>query len=158
MRRKEHELFPAVREWLASRSYEIHVEVFDADVVAIKDGKLTVIELKPTCNRKLFEQLQVRAAWADFVMGAVFFPASGTAGRAITRGGLKYLGFGLLVVDGDSARQIIKPKPQPFMWHKRRASRMKKLGMRLPAQDHELAGLPACPALKSQRLLRGTET
>lgn len=154
MKRRESELFVPVREWLRKNGYEVHVEIFDADVVAVKDGKLTVVELKPHFTVKLFKQLHSRALWADFVIAATFRPKSGDADKAIKRGGMKYHGFGVLLVDGSAVRELMKPKPQPFMWHKRNAYRRKKLLGRAEAMDHELAGLPSCNALREQRLKR----
>jgi len=40
-------------------------------VIAVKDGQLTVVELKLHFGNGLFALLQDRARWADYVLGAV---------------------------------------------------------------------------------------
>jgi hypothetical protein len=144
---KESDLYAPVRDWLTARGYTIHVEVFDADIVATKDGKLTAVELKPCLTNGLFCQCVTRAKWADEVIAAIASDPRGT-------GGMKQHGFGLLQVVNGKVRVRVHPKPQPWYWHKMRAYRMKKLANRAPAMPHEVAGLPSCPALKDQRRQR----
>lgn len=153
---KESDLYPPVRDWLRARGYEVHVEMFGADVVAVKDGTLTVVELKIALTQKLLYQCNDRARWADFVLAAV--PVNMLTTRE-AKGRIKNArgwGFGVLSVDVDrcSARQIAKARQQPWGFHKRRNYRLKMLDGRPPAMDHELAGLPSCNALRQQRLDR----
>lgn len=144
---RECDLYPHVRAWLREHGYEIHVEVFDADVVAVRSGTLTAVELKMSSPAELMRQLHVRAMWADYVIGAMPHRPKSTAG-------FKSYGFGLLVVAGGKVKQVCTPRPQPDGWHRRRAYRVKRLSTRPPAHDHETAGLPACARLKEQRAIR----
>jgi len=147
---RESELFPPVRKWLESRGAVVYVEHFDADVIGILDGRLIVVELKTCFSRGLFDQLQQRARWADEVWAAI-----PTFDSTKKYGGLRSFGFGLLDVRDGKLRQRIKAKPQPFNWHKMRAYRSKKL-LSLPcAGPNDLAGLPACTALREQRIAAG---
>lgn len=144
---KESDLYIPVRDWLVARGYEVHVEVFGVDIIALKDGFLTVVELKKWFNQHLRHQMQHAANWADFVMGAV----PGKRGDKPKHVGYLYGGFGLLFVDGAKVHQFRKPKRQPMFWHRGHDYRMDKLKGRLPAQDFETAGIPSCPALSEQR-------
>jgi hypothetical protein len=143
----ESDLYPPVRDWLRKRGYEVHVEVFGADIIAIRDGAITVVELKLCLSAGLIKQMHAGARWADFVIGAI-------ASKPRITSGVSYAGFGLLLVSGQKVHQHIKPRPQPWHWHKARTYRVKKLTGRTPAQEHELAGLPSSPALRAQRQMR----
>lgn len=148
---KESDLYVPVRDWLAARGWVIHVEIFDADIVAVRDGRMLAVELKPCLTQDLMNQLHHRAVWADEVIGAI---ASEPRGRLHA---LRYYGFGLLQVIDGKVRQRIKPRPQPWQWHRTRAYRLKKLNSRPPAADHEVAGLPGCSALREQRAWRRSQ-
>ncbi len=149
---KESALYIPVREWLRDRGYRVHVEMFDADVIAIKDSQITVVELKLGFNDGLCRQLQDRSKWADFVYAAI--PPNAADANTIWGSRKTFFaryGFGLLIVDGNSVKQRRKPFPQPFCWHKKRAYRMKRLLGSHPACDFELAGLKCGPELRAQR-------
>lgn len=145
---KESDLYAPVRDWFIARGYEIHVEVFDCDIVAVKDGELTAVELKPCQSRELIAQCHVRAQWANYVYGVI-----GSDPRQIDSG-WSYSGIGLLQVRGGKVRQRRVARPQPWHILKRRQYRIDKLMGRDPAQPHEVAGLPSCRQLREQRELR----
>lgn len=147
---RERDLYAPVRDWLASRGYTIHVEVFEADVVAVKDGLITAIELKTSQTDGLCVQVNRRCQWADYVYAAV------PSNRIRATSQFKGHGIGLLAVDptSGSVRERLKPKPQPWWWRKRHDYRAKKLATRAPAMAHECAGLPCTPELKANRLKR----
>lgn len=149
---KESDLYPPVRDWLLERGYEVHVEMFGCDIVAIKDGLLTAIELKLGMRKRLTEQLYEAAMWADFVIGAI----PGVRGKSPNLSCWKYNGYGCLLIDTQESKvhQALKPQRQPLAFHKRRNYRIKKLTGRAPAMEHELAGLPSCAQLREQRLKR----
>jgi hypothetical protein len=151
---KESDLYPPVREWLQKRGYEIHVEVFGCDLVAVKERMLTAVELKLGLEQHLIEQLRYRSWWADFVIGVVPMSKSVEKLRDANFRRWRYEGYGLCVVENGRVRQLVKPKPQPWDWHRKHAYRVKMLAGRPPAQDHEIAGLPSCPQLREQRKLR----
>jgi hypothetical protein len=144
---KESDLYPAVRDWLTHSGYEVHVEIFDCDIVAVKEGLLTVVELKTCLSQELYAQCVDRARWADFVIAAIASVPRSTSG-------FTYAGFGVMLVRNGAARLKHKPRPQPWHWHKARSYRLKKLTGRLPAQSHEVAGLTSGNALRAQRVQR----
>lgn len=145
---RESELYQPVRAWLVDRGYEIHVELFGHDIVAVKDGRAVVVELKSCLSGVLMDQLRGAATWADEVMAAI-------ASRPNCTKGLRYFGFGLLRVRNGKCFQQCKPKPQPWHRIKRRKYKMGILASRSPAMPHEVAGLKSCPELKQQRIMRG---
>jgi hypothetical protein len=146
---RESDLYPAVRDWLLSQGYEVHVEVFGHDIVAVKDGLCTVVELKVCLSEKVLDQCRDACNWADFVFAAVpRESAERLKGRVKC---CRYYGYGVLAVDGAKVRQKAMARPQPWGRVRRRAYRIELLTGRRPAMDHEVAGLPSCPALREQR-------
>ena len=144
---RESELYRPVRDWLIARGHQVHVEIFDADIVALKDGLMTAVELKSSVSNGLMLQLHHRAAWADYVFAAVAVCPKRTDQ-------LRYCGYGLLLVSGGKVRQICMAREQPWRRVLARRYRLKRLMGRHPAMEHEVAGLPACGLLKEQRLRR----
>jgi hypothetical protein len=144
---KESDLYIPVRDWLRACGHVVHVEVFGVDVVGIRDDQLTAVELKLSNPGALLTQCVHNAGWATECYGVL-------PHRPKNTNGFKYHGIGLLIVVGGRVREVCKPKPQPWSWHKRRDYRMKKLMGRQPAGDHELAGLPCCRQLREQRAIR----
>ncbi|MBL9084195.1 MAG: hypothetical protein JNK76_20515 [Planctomycetales bacterium] len=149
---READLYPPIRKWLVDRGYEVHVELFGHDVIALKDGLATVIEMKLYFSFRLMDQLSNAAKWADFVFAAVPSPPK-------SMNQVRHWGYGLLQVDvaAGKVRQRVGPKQQPFRWHVSRKYRFAKLTGRLPAMEHEVAGLPSNPQLRRQRELRNVE-
>jgi hypothetical protein len=149
---RECDLYIPVRDYLRDQGWEVHVEVFDADIVGFRAGQILAVELKVRYCEDLYKQLLDRTRWADFVMGAT--PPSEELRKVKKRGGMQYHGLGFLTVDGSCVREFIKPQRQPWAWHKRHDYRVKKLMGRPPARSFEIGGLPSCPRLKNQRILR----
>jgi hypothetical protein len=147
--KRESELYPAVKAWLEAQGYTVHVEIFDCDVIGIKDGRAVVIELKKFLSHDLIRQLYTRVWWCDEVWAVI-----PTQPREIPST-FASEGWGLLQLRDGKLRVRRKAKPQPWSWHKRKAYRMKKLMNRKPAMPHEVAGLPSCPTLSQQRENRG---
>lgn len=143
---KESDLYQPVKQWIKKNypDHKIHVEVFDADVVAVHQGHIVVVELKKCYSNELYRQMCERARWADEVWCCIpTDPKSVTLGRRE--------GFGLIQLKGDKLKIIRSAKPQPWARIKTRAYRLKKLARLRPAMDHEVAGLPSCSALREQR-------
>lgn len=143
---KESDLYLPVRDWLRSRGYTVHVEIFDCDVVGINAaGHMVAVELKLGMRRDLCNQLSLRTNWADEVWGAVPHTAEQPGS------GWSYYGYGLLVLKNGKLRVQRKARPQP--WHRIRAQeyRRKVLRSRHPARDCDIAGLPSCAQAKTQR-------
>lgn len=143
---RESDLYIPVRDWLRSRGYAVHIEIFDADVVGINEaGHMVCVELKTGMRHELYLQLSDRARWADEVWAAV----PPTAARP--KSGFGYHGFGLLIVGAGKIKVQRKARPQP--WHRIKSQQYRRsvLAARLPARDGHLAGLPSCSQAASQR-------
>lgn len=135
---RERDLYAPVRDWLQSNGWTVYPEVFEADLVAVRGNEITAVELKPGMHGTLDRQLQLRSQWADWVYAAV--PASCYKRRAAWATN----GYGVLVIDGVNAKQMMKPRRQPYFFWKRHEYRLKKLATRNPAHPDDCAGLPAC--------------
>lgn len=143
---KESDLYIPVRDWLRSRGYTVHIEVFDCDVIGINEaGHLVAVELKRGMTHGLYEQLVARAIWADEVWAAV--PPTAETPKDM----FSYHGFGLLIVSGQKLRVKRKARPQPWHWHRTREYRRGVLRGRSPAHDSHVAGLPSCSQAREQR-------
>ena len=135
---RESDIFPPVRDWLKAQGYEVYVEKFDADVIGIKDFHIIVVELKPCLTMGLFNQLIVRASWANEVWGAVASEPRMHVSQ------MRHRGFGLLCLHNGKLRIKAKARPQPWGWHRRRAYRFKKLIEDFtPAGPDAMAGIPS---------------
>ena len=144
---KESDLYQPVRAWLERQGWVIHVEMFDHDIVASRDGRWIVVELKKCMTWKLTQQCDRAARWADEVWCAI-------ASDPKTVGDCRQNGFGVLIVRDGKVRKKLGARPQPWHWHKRRKYRVGILSRRAPAMPHELAGLPSSRILKDQRRRR----
>ena len=144
---RESDLYAPVKRWLDAHGYVVYVEIFDCDIVAIKDGRLTIVELKLGHTAALQRQLADRARWADEVFCAVPI-------RPRFASGYRYHGYGVLLVSDNKCRQIVKPRQQPWFREKQRKYRFGVLRNQAHAMDHEIAGLPSCRELRQQRLRR----
>ena len=144
---KECDLYPPVKRWLDSHGYQVHVEIFGCDIVALKDGRILVVELKIGRPTAVEKQAVDRARWADEVIVAL-------PNRPRRTDGLRYRGFGLMVVSGDKVRLVIRPRQQPWFREKQRRYRFGVLAHHPPARDDEVAGLPCCSRLAEQRRTR----
>lgn len=146
---RESDLYAPVREWLRKQypDHAVHVEKFDADVIAIKEQHVVVVELKACMTEELFRQCCARSEWANEVWVCV--GTNPREMRLFQRGG-----FGVLKFVNGKIRKVRGAKPQPWRWHKMRVHRLKRLTKEAPAMAHEVAGLPSCRALREQRLKR----
>lgn len=154
---RESDLYPPVRDWLIGRGYEIHVELFGCDIVAVKNGVLVAVELKVSFTNRLVCQLRSRRPWADFVIAATAGKINGPHRLDFRNGLMQVEGYGLICVDGRHAAMLIKPRRQKDCKPSRQKYRLKILAGRAPAMEHELAGLPACSQLREQRLIRAAQ-
>jgi hypothetical protein len=143
---KESDLYIPVRDWLRARGFTVHIEIFDCDVVGINaDGKMVAVELKTGMTLGLYNQLSLRATWADEVWAAV--PATAEKPKH----GFAYNGYGLLIVSGGRVKVQRIARPQPWNRCRSQIYRRKELSSRLAALDHHVAGLPSCPQAREQR-------
>lgn len=117
MAEQESELYAPVAAWFISANYAVMAEVKSCDVIAVRDGGLTVIELKLKPSLKLIYQLTARARCADFVYAALPFDAVKSTQKRQFLGLLRRLGIGLLWIResrlGTTIKEALVAKPQP---------------------------------------------
>ena len=103
MKIKESDLFPAVKEWLEERGYEVYSEVKckgnsgRADVVGKSGNLITVVEMKISVSLALIEQAFRWKRLANYVYVAIPKPQKGVhwfAARMLRREGI-----GILFID-----------------------------------------------------------
>lgn len=161
---KETDLYPPVKALLVSAGYEVHGEVKDADVAAVKDGLLTIVELKTSFNLKLVLQAAERQKLTGSVYAAIPRPKyKKRFGRDFKDKAdlLKRLGVGLIFVNMDAdppyAQVVFDANPEPaFPRPSRYSKRVGRLRQELASRsgDYNAGGTngPIMTAYKEQAL------
>lgn len=114
---KEVDLFEPIEMYFKAQGYDVYGEVRDCDVVARKDEKLVIIELKKTFQLDVIVQAAKRQRLTEDVYIAVLAPKISFHSRKKSdlRHLIRRLGLGLLIVsfkDGrGSVEQVMAPKP-----------------------------------------------
>ncbi|MBN1623429.1 MAG: hypothetical protein JXN10_05140 [Clostridia bacterium] len=101
---KETDLFQPVKELLEELGYDIRSEVRDADIAAMKDGELIIVELKTSYNLKLIIQATKRQRLTENVYIAIPRPVYKKRFKRDFKDKeylLKRLGLGLIFVAMD---------------------------------------------------------
>ncbi len=73
----ETDLYEPIYEFLTEQGYEVHSEVNDCDVTAVKDDEIIIVELKCKFSTKLLVQATKRQKITDFVYVALPIPDKG---------------------------------------------------------------------------------
>ncbi|MGH1368502.1 MAG: DUF2161 domain-containing phosphodiesterase [Maritimibacter sp.] len=119
----ETDLYAPVKAWLEALGFEVKAEVGAADVVALRDGMMTVVELKVGFSLTLLQQAVARQAMTDNVYVAV--PRwGGRQGWRAFKGNVglcKRLGVGVLSVRLSDGFVQIHADPGTFTPRKSRA-------------------------------------
>ena len=103
---KETELYEPIKQFLINSGYEVKSEIKNCDVVAMKDGKMLVVELKLRLNLDVLLQSADRQKTADMVYVAV--PAQKHSKRTEkVKYVLKRLEIGLIYVGTDGGIKVI---------------------------------------------------
>ncbi|HPQ47499.1 MAG TPA: DUF2161 family putative PD-(D/E)XK-type phosphodiesterase [Clostridia bacterium] len=101
---KETDLFQPVKKLLEELGYDIRSEVKDADIAAMKDGELLIVELKTSYNLKLLIQAAKRQRLTESVYIAIPRPVYKKRFKRDFKDKeylLKRLGLGLIFVAMD---------------------------------------------------------
>jgi hypothetical protein len=131
---RECKLFPPVRDWLAVQGYDVFAELWGHDVVARRDDRLVVVELKMACTRTLIRQCARAATFTDATYAAV--PARP---REESLGFCRRYQIGVLVVSDSGVTMLLESGCSKFPpEHDRMLERMK--GWK-PAAD-QVGGVP----------------
>lgn len=104
---KETELYQPVKELLTELGYEIRSEVKDADIAAMKDDELLIVELKTSYNLKLILQAAKRQRLSENVYVAIPRPVYKKRFKRDFKDKeylLKRLGIGLIFVAMDAEK------------------------------------------------------
>ena len=114
---KETDLYPPVKAHFEALGYAVKAEVRDADVVAVKEDALIIIELKTGFTLQLLQQAVARQAMTDQVYVAV--PRwKGKAAWRMFKGNIglcKRLGLGVISVNLAEATVQVHFEPRPFV-------------------------------------------
>lgn len=120
---KETDLYAPVKAWLEALGFEVKAEVGAADVVALREGAMTVVELKTGFSLTLLQQAVARQAMTDNVYVAV--PRwGGRQGWRAFKGNVglcKRLGVGVLSVRLEDGFVQVHADPVEFRPRKSRA-------------------------------------
>jgi len=113
---KESEMYDPLKTYLESEGYVVRAEVKNADIVAVKDGVMNIIEMKTSFNMKLVYQLIERQRLTDHVYAAVLVNYKTRWGKPFKNMTtlLKRLSVGLIIVykkrSGISVEKIFEPE------------------------------------------------
>jgi len=113
--RYERELYEPVRDYLILQGFTVRAEVGSCDVVAAREDRLIVVELKRHLSFDLLAQAIERQAYSDHVYLAVPKPADFKEDKE-WRGKLrvlKRLGLGLLLVSKNKETYLIEEALSP---------------------------------------------
>jgi hypothetical protein len=122
----ETSLYPAVKRFLESASFDVKGEVKDCDIVAVRAAEgltLTIVEMKLGFTLDLLLQVTDRMRAADEVWLAVPATRRGRDRDPRVHRLCRLLGFGLMAVSAtrDRVEVLVEPGPyQPRRDHRRR--------------------------------------
>ncbi len=109
-------MYAPIKAYLESEGYVVRGEVKSADIVAVKEDKLIVIEMKTSFNLKLVYQLIERQRITDQVYAAVAVTYKTRRSKAFKNMEklLKRLSVGLIIIyikkDGNVVEKLFDPK------------------------------------------------
>ena len=132
--RSEAPLYAPIKALLEGMGFEVKAEVSGADVVAVRDEALLVVELKTRFSLTLLQQGVERQKLTDVVYVAVPLPPGRAGGKAFRENVALCRRLGLGVLSVSARGQVVveadpgpyQPRPQP----KRRAAMLKEFQRR----------------------------
>lgn len=132
--RSEASLYAPIKDFLEGMGFEVKAEVSGADVVAVRDGALLVVELKTRFSLTLLQQGVERQKLTDIVYVAVPLPPGRAGGKAFRENVTLCRRLGLGVLSVSARDQVVveadpgayQPRPQP----KRRDAMLKEFQRR----------------------------
>lgn len=125
---KEIDLYQPIETYFSKQGFEVHGEVNDCDVVAVKDDEIIIIELKKSLQLEVVIQAAKRQRLTPHVYIAVVEPKVSLKSRKKrdVRHLLRRLEVGLITVNFDqqvpSVTHILSPKP----FHRERSMQQSK--------------------------------
>ena len=137
----EKEMFVLLKEYLESFDFTVKAEVKDADIMALKDEMILIIEMKTALNTTLMAQGIKRNAISDVVYLAVPRPSNKVLRSKLFKDKckiLRHLELGLILVDAskDDVEVILDPKQyQVKKQKKKRQALLKEFAERRTAYN-----------------------
>ncbi len=124
----EADLYEPVKALLEQQGYEVKAEVGAADVVAIREKQIVIIELKTGFSLSLFHQAIERQSMTDVVYIAVFHKTGRIFQKQFRRNKAlcRRLGIGLITVSGLAALVHVDPGPYKPRKSKAKTGRLLK--------------------------------
>lgn len=151
----EVELYEPVKRFLEARGYGVKGEVNGCDLVAMRDGEIIIVELKPSFNLALVFQGIERQKLTDRVYLAIETPRRVFGSRwNDVRALCRRLGLGLLTVTFTERNPVVnvvaEPEPAPPRRNPRkRAGLLSEFGAR--SGDHNTGGINRRPLVTAYR-------
>jgi len=103
---KEVQMYPIIKDYLETLNFNVKAELDDIDIMAVKDDKTLLIEMKNTLSLTLIYQGILRQKLSDFVYLAVSKPTEKIIKSKTfkeKKAIIKRLGLGLMLVDVDKS-------------------------------------------------------
>lgn len=124
----ESDLYEPIYKYLTDNGYDVHSEVKDCDITAIKGDELIIIELKRSFNATLLMQAVKRQRAADSVYVAIPKPKGG---RFSTNWNemchlLKRLELGLMVVSFKGKKGELEILFHPDVFERKKNNRLRR--------------------------------
>lgn len=139
---RETDLYRPIADFLAGLGYTVRGEVKGADVAAVKDDELVIVEMKTSFTLPLILQGVARLSITPSVYLAIPLPAENIRKKKwrLQFSLLKRLGLGLLFVSPASGVQaVFDPKPYtPRLNKKRAVAHRAEIAKR--SHDHNVGG------------------
>lgn len=134
---KETDLFKPVRSLLLSMGYDVQGEILAADVFAVKESEIIIVELKLQINLKLIYQALERKKVTPLVYVGVPKQVYKTHRKNnpqfLTL--LKHLGLGLIEVTLDQAHILLEPEDEKSHTTKSSAAKKRVMLKEFDARD-----------------------
>lgn len=103
---REVQMYPIIKDYLETLNFDVKAEIDDVDIMAVKDNKTLLIEMKNTLSLTLIYQGILRQKLSDFVYLAVSKPTEKIIKSKTfkeKKAIIKRLGLGLMLVDVDKS-------------------------------------------------------
>lgn len=120
---KETDLFLPIEKYFSKKGYEVHGEVNDCDVVAIKDAEIVIVELKKNLGLEVIIQATKRQKLTKHVYIAVTAPKVSIHARKKRdiKHLLRRLEVGLLTVDMTKDTPVVIEEISPTSFNRKKS-------------------------------------
>lgn len=123
-------MFPILKEFLEEQEYDVKAEIMNADVVAMKDDVVLVVEMKTSFSTKLIYQGLKRLHISDYVYLAIPKPSSKVLKSSSFKEKktiVRRLELGLILVDLDTKTVDVLLDPRTYHFKKNKKKRRRLL-------------------------------